>query len=177
VDINLPNRMLNHHTGTWVDLSGFDLFFAFAIEEADSTVPIALSNSLSLFDVVAVYGRVDAAPSRTGIHYLYPVAQTDRRWKFGLIPQKSNTFYCNVAFPIIYYQKETDASGPQRLGIVEDPCTEEMSQSSSIAINQRQGNFYLLEGICRYNAQGERLCYDTSGRGKVGGYAFHVKER
>ena len=177
LESNISNQLLNHQTGEYIDLTHFDLYFSFFIEQADSTIPITGQGCLELFEVINQVGQLEPFVNRVSDHNIKMASTAEKRFRVGLIASEPSTYVIGLGLSSYYYALEESPEG--RLGIADDQCFEKITSDSKVMVNNGKINFYLIKDICRYNAQGWRSCYDQGNPEDsiYGGYAFHVKAR
>ena len=174
-EMNVPNQMLDQKTGAYVDLTDFELFFGFLISKIDSTEPITGSGHTHLFTPVEDIGRIQQHVNTLAYTYFIMESTQDKRLRLGFIPTEKGSFNSTVYFPAYYYNLEQDQY--DQLEIVDSTCRETLTYNSRIIVNNKEINYYIAEGTCRYNSRGERSCFPPASElTRYNTYAFHVKE-
>ena len=85
------------------------------------------------------------------------------------------TYDAGISFPNLY----ADGEGllGSELQIADLDCKEFITQRSKITINDKNLNYHMMEGVCRYMSNGNQHCYGPQAELPMQSvYAFHVKE-
>ena len=173
-EMDIPNQLMDHNSGDYVDITDFELFFSFGIEKIDSTAPITGSGHIHLFVPVVGIGSIEQRNNVLAYTYLLTKSIQDKHFKIGFIPTMKGTYNGSVSFPALYYNLEDEYS--EELIITSPQCRETITHYSSFKVNDGDINYHMLEGTCRYTLAGERRCYGPiSELPMYSLYAFHVK--
>ena len=173
--MEIPNRLLDHNSGAYIDLTHFELFFSFIISKIDSTEPITGNGNTNLFELVEHTGSIKQRSNSLLYTYLMTQSVKNKHIKFGCVPSECGTFNGAIGFPNLFINK--DQTTNEALEISDPDCEETLTSYSKISINHKDINYHMLEGTCRYTLAGERRCYGpVTELPMYSLYAFHVKE-
>ena len=174
-EMNAPNQMFDKNSNTYIDLTNFELFCSFGISVVDSTVPITGNGQIHLFQYTEVAGRVEQYNNGLLQTYLMTSTVSDKYFKIGFIPTESGTYASEIHFPWLFFEKDADPY--DELQIADTFCEELLTYDSYFVVNNKEMNYHMVEGTCRYNREGNRICYGSEEDvPNYGVYAFHVKE-
>ena len=172
-EMNLPNQLLDHSSGEYIDLTDFELFFGLGLELVDSTVPV--SDQTPWFELIEDKGQITQRQNTFLYTYIQTVSTQEKQFRIGCIPSRKGTFSGEIYFPNYFVNK--DQSLRDELQIVDPNCEETLTLKSKIIANNKDNNHHMIDGICRYTTDGRRVCYQTADElQSYGHYAFHVKE-
>ena len=175
-EVDIPNEILDRNSGAYIDITNFELFFEFSTEKLDSTIPITGNGVNHLFVFVEDKGQMVQRTSGLSYAYLLTTSIQEKHLRIGCIPTESGTYNGGFAFPILYHEKDAGFNN-DHLEISDPNCRETITPYSKILVNNKDVNYHMMEGFCRYTLDGERRCYGPESELPMHSfYAFHVKE-
>lgn len=147
-EMNIPNQLLDRASGAYIDLTDFELFFDFIISKVDSTEPITGSGQTHLFVPVEDKGKIIQNQGIFAETYFTTVSTQDKQFRLGYVPTQSGTYFSEVNFPSLYSRKDSDLD--DELQIVDPNCEETLTFLSKIIVNNRDMNYHMVDGVCKY---------------------------
>ena len=174
-EMNVPNQLFDTTSGEYIDLTNFEVFFWFAISKLEPNITVTGSSHTNLFSFVAELGRVEQNIGTLYSVYFLTHTTQDKRFRIGCIPTQVGTYDAVLYFPRLYFDGEGLLG--EELQVVDANCKEFITQRSKITINNKELNYHMMEGVCRYTPDGSQDCYGPQSELSMHSvYAFHVKE-
>ena len=175
-EMDIPNQLLDHSTGYYIDVTDVELYFSFFISEVDSTLPAGEPSKIDAFTPVENIGSIQQLSVPSQRVNFRPVSVTDKRFRHGMVALEAGTYHTSLYWSSDYITQEREE---KEEFITQDPmCQEYMTIDSKVIVNNNQTNYHMIDGICKLRSDGTRSCYGTIGGrpAQNGSYAFHVKE-
>lgn len=172
VAMSVPNQMVDHQTGEWVDITQFELYFELGLFQLDTPF---YENGLPYFEVIEAIGD-------TAYQGYNPIAHvkstTEKTMYLGFVPRKKGIFLLSMNLPLDYFYAEEAEHLEDRLSVTNSLCTRQnVTRYSEVQFNEGDINFHLIKDLpCqRLTPDYEPYCYtDSIELARLGGYAFMV---
>ena len=177
MEMDLPNQLIDHQTGEWIDLSEFDLYFSFSIEKRDT---IYVNNAVKDFELVEGIGSfTQEGTGRFISTYTHFKSKTERELYLGIVPKKSGVYFMALSLPIEYAIAEESTIPEEQLKIISSDCYQGMVEYSGTRFVGGASNYYLITQYpCQQASPTDtlRICRsDSTFMAHGGGHAFVVR--
>ena len=177
MEMDLPNVMIDHQTGEWIDLSEFDLYFSFSIEKRDT---FYVNNYIDNFELIESFGSF--YQEGTGLFkatYATFKSKINKKFNLGIIPNKRGVYLLSLNLPIEYGIAEESQKPEDWLQVTPSVCRQGIIEHSKTTFENGCPNYYLIRQYpCQQSSPTDNLigCSDDStSLANKGGYAFVVR--
>ena len=174
-EMGIPNQLLDHSSGNYIDLTNFELYLSFFISEVDSTLPVGEPSKIDAFIPIENMGYIQHLTVPSQRVNFRPISVIDKRFRHGMVASETGTYNTSLYWSIEHRAREREEQ--EELIDLDLKCQEYLTIDSRVVVNNEETNFYLVENVCQLRNDGSRSCYGSKETHIASGnYAFHVKE-